>query len=365
MRKMLITMFLALLSVALVYGNADAAECSSCHTMHNSQDGAPMTFDGGGPYELLLRGDCFGCHAQGGVLNIVDGVPQVLHTNATDLAGGNFAYITAAKTPVTADQNTAGHNVIDLGATYQEATLTSPPGDENITGVTNTNLTCAGVYGCHGDRSVSGNFAAISGAHHADDSVLQFGSIDETAQGGTVGTSYRFLLGVKGGEDSDWQATASASDHNEYKGAVGTGAESTATSPGGGTISGLCAECHGDFHGPGTAGEDIGTSSPWLRHPTDVVLPSSGEYANYNPDGAVAGEYSLEAPIARQSIPTLASSSTVTPGTDVVMCLSCHRAHATPYEDMLRWDYTQMEAGIGTSDSGCFTCHTCKNADCP
>jgi predicted CXXCH cytochrome family protein len=329
--------------------------------MHNSQDGVEVVT--GGPYEALTKGDCLGCHGQGTANNIITNIPQVLHSNTTDLAGGNFAYITGLKTRVTADQNTAGHNVRDLGATYQESVLTSPPGDENATGITNANLTCAGAYGCHGDRSKSGSFAGVSGAHHGDDSVLKFGTIDETAQGGTVATSYRFLLGVKGGEDDDWQNTATASDHNEYKGAVGTGTESTATSPGGGTISGLCAECHGNFHGPGTAGEDIGTASPWLRHPTDVVLPSSGEYANYNPDAAVAGEYSLEAPVARQTIPTLASSSTVTPGTDVVMCLSCHRAHASPYADILRWDYTQMIAGTGTSDTGCFICHTSKNAD--
>ncbi|CAD7777657.1 MAG: hypothetical protein KIIPBIDF_00918 [Candidatus Methanoperedenaceae archaeon GB50] len=46
------------------------------------------------------------------------------------------------------------------------------------------------------------------------------------------------------------------------------------------TISGLCAECHGDFHG---SSDDIGSSSPWLRHPTDIQLPGTGtEYYKYN-----------------------------------------------------------------------------------
>lgn len=47
-------------------------------------------------------------------------------------------------------------------------------------------------------------------------------------------------------------------------------------------------------------------------------------------------------------------------GVDKVMCLSCHRAHGSPYPDMLRFDYN-MEAGGGTSTDGCFKCHTNKD----
>jgi len=54
-------------------------------------------------------------------------------------------------------------------------------------------------------------------------------------------------------------------------------------------------------------------------------------------------------------------SSVVTPGTDRVMCLSCHRAHGSPYLDMLRWDYNTMIAADSTKSGGCFICHTNKN----
>ncbi|MCK4488054.1 MAG: hypothetical protein KAU38_15015, partial [Desulfobacterales bacterium] len=43
----------------------------------------------------------------------------------------------------------------------------------------------------------------------------------------------------------------------------------------------------------------------------------------------------------------------------IVMCLSCHRAHGTPNNDLLRWAYT-MDAGSGTDNGGCFICHTTK-----
>ncbi len=60
MKKALMTMLLVSLSAVLVYSYADAKVsgiCSNCHTMHNSQDGSPMTYDGSAtPNGKLLRG---------------------------------------------------------------------------------------------------------------------------------------------------------------------------------------------------------------------------------------------------------------------------------------------------------------------
>jgi predicted CXXCH cytochrome family protein len=325
--------------------------------MHNSQDGAPMTYDGLGPYEYLLRGDCLGCHAQNTAQNIVDGTPQVQHTGAVDLAGGNFGYILGTKGSGASDAK--GHNVIDFGNLEDVLTDYAPPGHfhpEKFKENFYTNFTCAGDYGCHGIRTKQNDptgLPALDGAHH----VNVNGKLDIADN---VNNSYRFLWGTKGFEDSDWQATASASDHNEYFGATtpmsgdkcdnchyGTNNE---IGPANNTISGFCSTCHWDFHSVEGIGGNI--SSPFLRHPTDVVLPSTGEYAGYT-------IYSIEAPVARTTVYD-APSSTVTPGTDAVMCLSCHVAHASDYPDMLRWDYSAMIVGGGGS-GGCFTCHTEKN----
>ena len=73
-------------------------------------------------------------------------------------------------------------------------------------------------------------------------------------------------------------------------------------------------------------------------------------YTSYNP----------VVPVARPSL--TAVSSTVTPGTDMVMCLSCHVPHGSPNDDLLRWDYNGMVAGGGGDDgTGCFVCHTEKD----
>ena len=346
----------------LLYASSSEAKvtgvCSNCHTMHNSQNGSAVVPEG--PQSSLLnRAGCLGCHSATSATTWKDSInnaPIVFNINeptygANGLAGGNFYYVS------TSVDNT-GHNVIDTG--NQEDTIPNvaasfPPGDEHSNfneGLTKTTFTCAGKYGCHGDRTISGSLNAIKGAHHTDDAVLKFGSISEVGQGGSTGLSYRFLKGVKGGEDTDWQQSSTASDHNEYKGATGSGTESTIDTNPSNTISGLCAECHGNYHGPGAG--DIGTASPWLRHPTDISLPSSGEYTAYT-------AYSTIVPVARTTIPS-SPGATVTPsGTtdDIIMCLSCHRAHASPDFKMLRWDYKGWPASGGTN--GCNVCHTSKN----
>jgi hypothetical protein len=182
---------------------------------------------------------------------------------------------------------------------------------------------------------------ALQGAHHEDDTTID---------GGTVGHSFRFLKGILGREDTNWQQSASASDHNEYEGDT----TQTATT----TISYLCGHCHGVFH------DQLVSGPSWVRHPTDTdVISQGGEYASYN-DAVGGNAYSIEDPVAylaADGIPG-APRSTVTTGKSIVMCLSCHRAHASPNDDILRWSYSTMEAGgSSATGTGCFRCHTTKD----
>jgi predicted CXXCH cytochrome family protein len=368
MKRIGLILFVAILAVGLValYGTPAIAkvsgQCVNCHTMHNSQGGAPMNYDASATSNnALARGDCVGCHAQNTAANIVSSIPQVHHSNATDLPGGNFAYA------IDDTDDTKAHNVAGVFTSNDGTLGNTPPGystgyDPSTTGFDDAErLSCAGINGCHGNRDEANEFSAISGAHHGDDAVLKFGGIVEGSQGASVATSYRFLYKVHGGEaawdDIDGVGEYDSDTHNEYKGAVFAGRTSMDWAAVD-TISELCAECHGNFHASGATG--IGAASPWLKHPTDAILPNSGEYQYYNPDAA--NVYSVEAPVARATIPNTASS-VVTPDTDLVMCLSCHRAHGSDYADILRWDYSTMNAGTGTSDTGCFTCHTTKNND--
>ena len=354
--------------------------CANCHTMHNSQDGSEMALLGGGsgPNPFLTRGSCTGCHAMGSGSKIVtlgdSQIPQVMHTDGTgDLAGGNFAYMLGLKGGGAADSK--GHNVIDFPG-EEDGTLYGPPGgmvlffhDDGGT-VNTTNLTCAGANGCHGYRNSTygSGVNALRGAHHAN--------VDGRCDiADTPANSYRFLYGVQGLENQNptgkWQ-NVSSGNHNEYFGQtmpkqLSCGDPTTnchnadGIGPPNHTMSEFCATCHGNFHTLTVGSSDgIGTGiKPFIRHPTDIALPNSGEYAAYNGDNS----YSIEAPVARSGAVPAAVSSTVTPasGTDVVMCLSCHFAHASNYNDILRWDYSDMVANGGANDTGCFVCHTTKD----
>lgn len=349
--------------------------------MHNSQDNLPMRYDSGStPLAQLLRGDCYSCHAQGvnsALYSIgIDVIPQVYHSEGadlnTDLAGGNFAYIDGFKGGAASDAK--GHNIEDLWAVGPDATLNSPPGGIidgafgdhpgfliNSTGA--NALRCAGTKGCHGNRiSYEAGYDGINGAHHdnVNGQVIQGGADKEPGHG------YRFLLGVNGYEDTDWQYTRSATDHNEYYGrATPTQLDCSASlcHPGGvggvrppnGTMAEYCGTCHGNFHTLAVGSSDgVGpaAASPFIRHPSDLSIPNAGEYAGFV-------TYLTVTPVARLAVPA-APAGNVTPGSDAVFCLSCHVAHGSPYPDMLKWDYATMQVGSGIARTGCFACHRAK-----
>ncbi|MDW7772475.1 MAG: cytochrome c3 family protein [Desulfobulbaceae bacterium] len=345
-------LFLPVSGSAIVSG-----PCVECHTMHNSQDNLVMAFDGtSGPYEKLLRGGCIACHTSPtGVAN--DGTNYIPYVNSIDiptygatgntLAGGNFYWVAAAG----GNDHPKGHNVQFEGLAEQDGVLANtPPGnDGTFTGP----LTCAGVTGCHGDRVALDDYTAVSGAHHADDAIID---------GNSVATSYRFLLGVLGLEDADWEYQPTVSTHNQYKGVDRTADSEDVTS----TISSLCAQCHNDFHN-GTdnpvQGANGGFGDPWIRHPTDFDMgntEATSEYRNYG--GTTTNAYVLDAPVASADVNSVLSTVAFADDT-IVTCISCHRAHGTPYDDLLRWDYDQDTTTIragGAGSGGCLECHTTK-----
>ncbi|MEW5746841.1 MAG: cytochrome c3 family protein [Nitrospirota bacterium] len=301
-------------------------ECGDCHVLYPGM----MKAEEGKAQNII----CVNCHASNNAdtVKVLGGVKVPVVRNTVEprmpLAGGNFYHIAALG-------DRRGHNVDGISP-RDEKFGGLPPGynrslDPSLIGFVDSKpLTCAGANGCHGDRSKDNPFEAIRGAHHAKDAPLD---------GSSTAKSFRYLKitgklkGVTGLEDKDW-LNVSSTKHNEY-------------AP---SMSLLCAGCHGDFH----SREAVGPASPWFRHPTDVVLPKRGEYGSYK-------MYSPSAPVARTSLPE-AVSGQVSAGDDVVMCLSCHFAHAGPHESLLRWDYDAVVSGEATPEGGggCFICHAGK-----
>jgi predicted CXXCH cytochrome family protein len=387
MKKTLILTFFALLSIAIFYGIADALPCSNCHTMHNSQNGSAEAANG--PFAQLLRADCVTCHTGSATSETTTyQAPRVLATadpaaqgGGETLAGGDFYW---AKS----DSDEYGHNpgtVIGADSIHgndppgwdDKATDDNKPGSYIWGSVANSEtswssqLQCAGTYGCHGNHTDDDELLAIGGTHHNNGGAKNSTNTDGLADctGNALGDCYRFLGGIVGFEDEDYQWTVTNVDHNEYSGAADTGDErdddATPVYANADTISFLCAECHGEFHSRIYPTVNGSFGGPWVRHPTDIVLPSTGEYGSYNQAAASgANLYNVDVPVARGTMTT--SASAVTEGDSgasgaIVMCLSCHRAHGSPQKDMLRFTYSNIDAGAGTNSEGCFVCHSEKD----
>jgi len=347
-----------------------SGQCSNCHTMHNSQSGSAVaetwdgdSFESAGPLDTLLKSDCVGCHSstEAATIQTIGStkIPIVYSTGAepqypadgsnnSSLAGGNFYWVAQP------DGDAYGHNV--LGISGQDGDLVTPPG----------NSAGAGCLKCHktlSDPDVASEETGCRACHvphhHADDSATVVGA---------TGGWYRFLgdnpemgaatQGVIGIEDSNWEQNPSSSVHNVYQGTTTNYKQDIPLKEN--SIGEFCAGCHGQFHHEMNTGQPSNNlSGAWIRHPSDVVIPNSGEYAGYT-------VYNALAPVAESSDLAVAGApgdyTVVSPGSDVVTCISCHRPHGSPYPDMLRWDYNSCSnPSTGEGPCGCYVCHTTKD----
>jgi len=328
--------------------------------MHNSQGGEPMNWDDSAtPNPVLLLGDCIGCHT--GMNDGTNTTPYVFNLSpppygatgteagvAKTLAGGNFYWVAQSN-------DRAGHNVDGLAGVDAVLGLIPPGGD----GVTFSNqLRCAGTLGCHG---------RFTGPDDADPTIAMlkshhFKDHDQWQDGSTLATSYRFLYGIRGFGDAEYEYEPAASHHNKYSG-VNRNNEGDVQAAG--TISALCARCHGDYHGDSNTVEGVSWGSPWIRHPTNFDMSnatSSSEYLGYNGGTGTGNTYSVVSPVATADM-TTTLNQTVTIASNsnnaIVMCISCHRAHGTPYDGILRWNYKTWPDDGGYN--GCAVCHSTKN----
>ncbi|MEW6569983.1 MAG: cytochrome c3 family protein [Nitrospirota bacterium] len=361
MGKITYVLFLTLLTPLLLsYSDAKViGPCANCHTMHNSQNGGAVARDGAGvgwdssgsltggslqtaPQGTLLVASCVGCHSATYNQTIVQAgdsrIPIVFNTSgypSQPLAAGNFYYVSIGGI----NNDLFGHNV--YGISGADGNLAVAPGRQSGT--------CGNSTSCHVTLAVAADTGPTNLNNACEGCHTQVAHHDDSKPW------YRFLKGhlnttdyVTGIEDPDWEQAPTAAAHNWYKGYIGPvdssfGLEQTHS------ISSYCGGCHGVFH----RDEYITDAGAWLRHPTDILLPQTGEYSSYTP----STNYSPEAPVAWSDPANPAA------GTAVVMCLSCHRAHGSQYADILRWDYQSMSAGTtgSAAGTGCFTCHTQKD----
>jgi predicted CXXCH cytochrome family protein len=100
-------------------------------------------------------------------------------------------------------------------------------------------------------------------------------------------------------------------------------------------ISGMndfCGGCHEKFHIGFNAGD---------MHPVGIRISGASHTG-------IGRWFMLTNKVTQVEYP---SGDPNNPGSARVFCLSCHRAHASPYRDSMRWDYSK-------TPQGCLECHS-------
>ncbi len=296
---------------AIVSDGADAfheggvAVCNGCHTMHNLRDGLPVDPDHplGNPSLLILESPsdvCLSCHADrlGAVFGADPLVPP------PEKGAGNFVFLLednindapdGASDPIGGDA--AGHNVnapsrgVAADGTYEH----SPGG-----GYPSAMMGCTSCHDPHGTT----NFRFLHGIGPVSGGAVLFHYPAPDAQG----------ISLVAGEESN-------DHHVAYRRGV----------------SNWCANCHESYL---RAHESEGG----FEHLTRIRLDPSivQRYNAYNGTDDPTGGSQTTAYLASVPFEDAAMTPTSTSGpnpSSMLMCLSCHRAHASSGPRSRRWDF--------------------------
>lgn len=359
---------------AFAFHSGGVAECEGCHSMHNSFEGlANVTgrtlAEASGPWLLKANdqsGSCLNCHAAADVAPSSYHVATIGVEDGNTVApvemtpGGDFAWLRQNPTYVvrgstlTNHGERRGHNVIAADFGYiVDSSLTVAPGGTYPA----NQLHCSSCHDPHGkyrrfaDGSIATTGLPIFNAGSYNNSK------DPIASVSAVG-AYRILAGIGYQPKSlagsfafanTVPAAVVASTYNRTEATTQTGVAY------GQGMSEWCVNCHTAFLSNGYTSGMAG-----LRHPAGNAAPLgaaiAANYNSYVSSGIMTNvtdnkAFSTLAPFELNSADyTVLKPQAVTAGAGVsnhakadagsnAMCLSCHRAHASGFESMLRYFY--------------------------
>jgi len=319
---------LAFASSSLAFHGGGVAHCDGCHSMHNSPDN-PVA---GIANTTLLKGSdasstCLNCHNGSGSY----------HINSDDGSnmnqGGDFYWVSSPYSVVvrgntnTYGGDNAGHNVVafDFGmlADSNPSNAQAPGGTYSA-----TNLGCTSCHDAHGQ------FHGGTAHNHGPISVSgSYGAADPTD--GSIHGNYRLL-----GDDQYTTGSEGPGEISFIAAApVATASNSSGSSVAYGEgMSEWCANCHTSYLGSATkhpAGEEVKLEGDIENNYNSYI--STGNYTGTNvydvlvPLEMGKGDGSLLDPMD----PFDGDGA----GEANVMCLTCHRAHASAHNNAGRWDF--------------------------
>jgi len=382
-------------AIALAYGSAYAfhsggvAECEGCHSMHNSYEGSHNvtgTADGDPSGIYLLKaadqsGTCLNCHGVGTTLASYHVSTEGVNAGDATLPaqmtpGGDFSWLKKTMTfsvrnnPATNVGERHGHNIIatDFGYGADPKLVVAPGGTYAA-----SNLHCSSCHDPHGKYRRLADSSIVTTGLPIRNSGSYNNSLDPISGIYAVGV-YRLLAGT-GYAPRSYPAVPFTSNSpaavvsSSYNRAETTQAGQTFVAYGQG-MSEWCANCHTAFIQSGYTSGMAG-----LRHPagngSDLTAPIVANYNAYVTSGimtnvTVNAAYSSLVPfeVGSADYTVLKARAALTGAVDRsagptnnVACLSCHRAHASGFESMLRFFYLNEfmtigdDAGVASYDS--------------
>jgi len=359
-------------NTSFAYHSGGVADCTGCHSMHNSVDGSPdvnnHTFaQGTGPY--LLKGSdqastCLNCH------NAADTAPSSYHISTNGVnpydstspvemgPGGDFAWLKKTMTFVVRGATTTddgienGHNIVASDFGYVGDTIrTVAPGGTYPAG----NLACSSCHDPHGRyrRDATGAYSTTGLP------IFNSGSYNNSANpiAGVAAVGAYRILGGNGyqpksltGSYAFTQDPMDVVVNSTYNRSEATAQTGIAY---GKNVSEWCGNCHSAMVQNGYV-----SGSDHQRHPSgNASTLTAAIVANYNayvtsgimtntntqaafstlaPFQVNSTDRSVLKPMAVTSTTYANQNMPAAATTDSVMCLSCHRAHASAFEAMNR-----------------------------
>jgi predicted CXXCH cytochrome family protein len=342
-------------SPVFAFHTGGVGECTGCHSMHEAT-GVPLL------QKVDPSSTCLNCHEQTGLTT-----PSSYHvsTNASNMPdgtppaqlgpGGDFGWLkktytyTLRGTPTTDYGYTHGHNIVaaDFGYVSDPINTVAPGGTMDA-----TQLSCVSCHDPHNRNRRLNDGTVVEPTRNPGQTyapIFASGSYSNSPippVGLAVGV-YRLLGGSTyvPYDNTTFPGVPAAVTPATYNRSEAS--TQTRTAYGWGTNpytswGNWCGTCHPNMH--------IGTNI----HPVDQALSSTivNNYNAYLMTGNLMGtsttSFSSLVPFAEgtSSFATLASHAQIndsqlggpTANTDMVMCLSCHRAHASAWEYALRWN---------------------------
>jgi rRNA maturation protein Nop10 len=374
--KILITVLMGLIPVVFIIGvegesaafhDGGVGPCEGCHTMHNSYQGAPINGKPAPQAYLLRESDpssvCLYCHQRSG-----DVGPTTYHISTPDAElppgvppkqltpGGDFGWLKKTFSWLPASGQPAkysfgdrhGHNIAAADFLYNaDGTNTTAPGGSYPA----AGFSCTSCHDPHGKyrRNLDGSITATgkpikrSGSFASSpepDGTMSVGAYrllgGKNYQPKSLTGGYAFVYDPPIAVAPNWPNRSE--DATQTRVAYGSG------------MSEWCRNCHANMHTPAYPGSTnlihasgnnakLGVTRmnnyyKYINTGTILSSPSTTPYLSLVPFEEGTTDYSTLKAHAKTDDSYLDGPNT----SANVMCLSCHRAHASGWDGIMRWN---------------------------